>query len=842
MGRIWHKAIVCAVFLLIYFVVEKNTALVKMTEPSSLKGALLLSKTAPHMVLKNSSVEINAHLKRLRITFFLTGCELKPLDREMVLYWGVTIKHLPGKILEDMYDYCKLRVQGKANGQADAARIERVCGKTIPKACTLQTRLRETLTIQEESSRLPKTLLGAPQGKPAGATPPFLDKAKITDSQFATRLKLTFHQIGCKLYDTLPRELLDFWESDLLERDILSDMWTYCSWAQKKGHERQRRLCGVVPTHCKVLKSLHGGQQTKVLLADPFTIGDSIISFVDPTMVGSLGKAQLASAKAQAKNVVFRGHPNSPGIQNYFNFVEDYNNSTVVHMYYRCDPLPGDMAKDGNDGSICYGRSDDQGMTFTTRQINPASQNNMLDVDKQGHAFFVFVDRKPGIPDTERYKAIGVSNERYSHGGWVPYVSKDGVHWKKLPNIHLFSRSKFMNANQGRGILYAFDSLNQIRWDPFYRKYVANVRVVRDWKHRTFLVQMSDNWLQWDDLGWKDAQVNPAYIPGEGTYVLNADRCPAKECAHMYIGTTTRYNGNTFGSDCFAFVGQGHGADCEDGATDVALLFAQNEANPTDGPIHWVRPSVETVADFGQHHPAVAKLDDDRSHWTPRNTFATHGLFDRKQAEEMWFYVLHDATWPSAHVQRYSLGRFRFGAISCPGARWSSSFCTVELRPFWVNLKSAKDLILNLRTNTVFGYVKAKLQFITKDRTAAPVAEDFTFSSSTTFVGDELEHPMRWGEARWVLRRANAVIEHQGPNTKMYKKFVDANSRPYNTYRTAKGKGLGEFLQRARSPGIQSRLLLRKRVEEGHTVEEVAVLVSLEMLDAKVFAVSVRGS
>ena len=66
----------------------------------------------------------------------------------MVLYWGVTIKHLPGKILEDMYDYCKLRVQGKANGQADAARIERVCGKTIPKACTQIGRAEEKLAIK----------------------------------------------------------------------------------------------------------------------------------------------------------------------------------------------------------------------------------------------------------------------------------------------------------------------------------------------------------------------------------------------------------------------------------------------------------------------------------------------------------------------------------------------------------------------------------------------------------------------------------------------------------------------------------------------------------------------
>ena len=760
--------------------------------------------------------------------FHFIGCELKPLDPEMRNYWGVELLNNPQKIMKDMYDYCVLRFQDDSNVKA-----KRICGQTKPNICILQNTFPVPHTL-----RPPAAVLVPPVDRLSANEHKRKEKQTIkqtigeskeipADHSFVLALRITFHKFGCMFYEILPDTLLGYWTSGITEKAILADMHVYCIWAQDDSKVNQRKLCGLKPTKCVKLGYLVS--EKKALMTTPYAIEENAIPFFDQSMVESLGMAQITSVKAEPKNVVFRGRPKSPGIQNYFAFVEDFLNKSVIHMYYRCDPPHGEMGADGNDGSICYGRSEDWGLTFTLPQINIHKKNNMLDIDKEGHAFYVFIDEKPGIPESERYKAIGVFEERDSSGGWLPFVSEDGVHFNKIANTTLFIRRQFLNKNKGK-FLYAFDSLNQIRWDPSIKKYVANARVVSDWEHRTVMVQTSDDWLLWDDAQWVEAIISPPYMHGEGIYVLNAHRCPAKECSQMYIATATRFNGRTYDQSCFKFVGEGNGANCEDGATDVALFFSHNDPVNIYGPRVWVRPDSKPVADFGHHHSIAAKSDDGRAHWAPRNTFGTSGLFDRKKYDEIWFYVLHDATWPSAYVQRYSLGRFRFGSISC---KITNKVCLVTLRPFWVNSKTDEDMFLNLRVNSIFGFVNANLQYVSKDRVPIP-NDEFSFSSATTFVGDEIQHPLRWGEDRWRLRLTHSVIKHEGPNNDMYKNFEAKASRPYNMYSNATGRGLKEFIRHAaRHPDV----LRRTRTIDNVQAEEICVLVRLEMSDADVYAI-----
>ena len=47
----------------------------------------------------------------------------------------------------------------------------------------------------------------------------------------------------------------------------------------------------------------------------------------------------------------------------------------------------------------------------------------------------------------------------------------------------------------------------------------------------------------------------PGYQRAEGVYVANAVQCPMKECAHLYIGTATRFNGKILGGGPGVYAG-----------------------------------------------------------------------------------------------------------------------------------------------------------------------------------------------------------------------------------------------------------------------------------------------
>lgn len=475
-------------------------------------------------------------------------------------------------------------------------------------------------------------------------------------------------------------------------------------------------------------------------------------------------------------------------------------------MYYRCDPV-GAIKKDGNDGAYCYARSEDGGSTFKKVSVNNATNSNQMTFGDGIHAFSAFIDPRPDIPETERYKGIGVFNERYSSGGWIPFVSSDGITYHRVPHKHLFIRDKFLKAHGTVGkkhgtYLYAFDSLNAINYDASLKKFVAIVRVVQSWDHRTFMIQVSDDWLEWDDKKWHVANINPKYQRSEGMYVANAVQCPAKECDHLYVGTATRFNGNILGGGCMKKLSAG--LDCEDASSDTVLIFSDMDQNK-EGPYKWVRPSLEPVADFGSITNPFNDKENNLGHWLPRNTFATRGLIDKPDHKEMWFYVLHDATWPNAHIRRYSIPRFRFGSIACQ-ANFQRP-CKVTLRPMWVDMDRL-GLYINGKAIDIFGYLNVKLQYVGRNNEYID-SPTYSFSNCATFVGDELERKIEWGVKRWKLRYDNAVIVHSGPRKEVYNAFKEKSKRPYS-----QGVGTGLDLRSFYQFADKNRLKILTRVNK----------------------------
>ena len=266
------------------------------------------------------------------------------------------------------------------------------------------------------------------------------DKAKI--------LQDTFAAVGCA-NKPLSQEMLNYWggggNAQLTEKEVVWDMYLYCKAVMTgRNTKRQLEICGRKPNQCNKIQDLvHEASADPESDLPPYDIGGNFEAFVDLKLISHLNEATIKATIATPREIIFSDNPKSSGIQNYFSFLQDNLDKNLVHMYYRCDPV-GKIKEDGNDGAYCYARSEDGGRTFKKPAIHKKTNSNKMAFDDGIHAFSAFIDPRPGIPKEERYKGIGVFNERYSSGGWVAFTSSDGVNYSQVPDTHLFIRQKFL--------------------------------------------------------------------------------------------------------------------------------------------------------------------------------------------------------------------------------------------------------------------------------------------------------------------------------------------------------------------------------------------------------------
>ena len=182
-------------------------------------------------------------------------------------------------------------------------------------------------------------------------------------------LQESFARIGCK-GQPLSKEMSDYWgggtNNQMIEKDIVDDMLLYCNLVfHKRYSKRQLDICGHIPKSCTPIADLVREDSVNRKL-QPFDMRGKFEAFIDMKLIADMDTAKLIGIKAMPKDIVFRGNPKSSGIQNYFSFLQDNVNKSIVHMYYRCE-TEGEIKEDGNDGAYCYGRSEDGGLTFTNR-------------------------------------------------------------------------------------------------------------------------------------------------------------------------------------------------------------------------------------------------------------------------------------------------------------------------------------------------------------------------------------------------------------------------------------------------------------------------------------------
>lgn len=248
-----------------------------------------------------------------------------------------------------------------------------------------------------------------------------------------------------------------------------------------------------------------------------------------------------------------------------------------------------------------------------------APTNNILLIDRfpHTHNFTPFVDQRPGVPDSERYKALAGGEPE---AGLVAYASPDGLRWTLLHPEPVIT---------GEG----FDSMNVAFWSEHEQIYVAFVRTwtgpdCSGW--RTISRTTSADFLHWTPLREMD------YGRGDRVHYYTNQTQPYSRAPHHYIALAARFmEGRRVISQQEADALQVHPtqqADCSDavlltsrGGTRYDRTFPEAVIRPQIGPEHWNSRS---------NYPALGML--------------------QTGPHELSVYLNQCYAQPRAHVQRYT--------------------------------------------------------------------------------------------------------------------------------------------------------------------------------------------
>lgn len=301
---------------------------------------------------------------------------------------------------------------------------------------------------------------------------------------------------------------------------------------------------------------------------DPVNIGSRRELFVDDLLIAEFQNTQL---KMHEPHRLRRTPPRPFG--HYATVLQD---GEKLRLYYRGDKIPGAHWRNGwgkyHEGEVTlYAESEDGGINWTEPDLGihdvPEMPKGNVVVDMSEDTFLVthnftpFIDTRDGVPDDERYKALGGGRypaadwgawkeederdkllEKYGPGGLKAFASADGLNWR------LLKKEPVIAEDQG-----SFDSQNGAFWSEAEQKYVCYFRWF-DKGRRAIRRSTSE-----DFLNWTEPVAMQANAPGEHLYTSCTQtyfRAP-----HIYIALPTRFQASEGAITDIAFMATRPGSD-----------------------------------------------------------------------------------------------------------------------------------------------------------------------------------------------------------------------------------------------------------------------------------------
>ncbi len=423
--------------------------------------------------------------------------------------------------------------------------------------------------------------------------------------------------------------------------------------------------------------------------AEPIAIGSRLELFVDDLLIESMTDLRL-----QLHHPVKAPRPKSPlPLHHMVTVIRD---GDLFRAWYRGSDAAlseGDAPSEGAE-VVHYLESDDghewRAPVLGLHEVNGSRENNVIlaRMPRLLHNFMPFLDRKPGVAEAERFKALsghpGPGNkeglDKPGHG-LVAWTSADGIHW----------------INKGEVIPYrpqwrhAFDSPNVSFWSEAEQLYVCYFRT---WTIEGRLRSVS-RVTSPDFVDWSAPVALDPNLPKEHLYTTMTT--PYERAPHIYVAFPTRFVPGR---------GNAPGYDKKDmNVTDV--LFMTTRAGSTQ----YQRTFKEAFIRPG--------LDPKR--WINRGNYVAQGIHFLKPEELSIYHRSGD---------RYILRTDGFVSVHAGSQRG-------ELRTQPV-IFEGRELVLNFSTSAVGG-VRVELQ-----DAAGKALPGFALKDCVALYGDSIEQVFSW--------------------------------------------------------------------------------------------------
>lgn len=428
--------------------------------------------------------------------------------------------------------------------------------------------------------------------------------------------------------------------------------------------------------------------------ADVLALGSDRELFVDHYLVGELNGVQLKLGEPHRDGVALKlDRPWEGAFCAYITVIPD---GDLLRMYYRGLPAAGTGSQQRQ--VTCYAESRD-GISWTKPnlrlfEIMGTWDNNVIlpNTDWFNECFTPFLDRRPGVPPAERFKALA----RSSRGGLVPFVSEDGIRWRRWTEQAVITAGNF-------------DSQNVAFWSEREQRYVCYFRTTRTidgtlfrWISRT----TSRDFLAWD----QPAPMSFGATPPEQLYT-NATQ-PYFRAPQIYLALPKRFfpaKAALAPAQASALVSDPH---YRIASSDAVLMS-------TRGGYEYDRTFME----------AFIRPGPDPEDWVSRDNMPALGLVPAN-ARELFIYRLSHYAQPSIHITRYRLRLDGFASVHAPYAGGE-----LITKPFRF---TGRTLEINFASSAAGG-VRVELQ----TPEGQPIAGR-TLADAREMIGDELARRVGW--------------------------------------------------------------------------------------------------
>jgi hypothetical protein len=383
-------------------------------------------------------------------------------------------------------------------------------------------------------------------------------------------------------------------------------------------------------------------------------------------------------------------------------------------MYYRGYGPEARYGGDLKKNLTCYAESDD-GIHWTKPdlgiiELNGSGDNNAI--LPSGVAFCPFIDRRPGVPPAEGYKANMESRDPRPNG-LMGYVSADAIHWK-LVSEEPIVRPTLPNH---------FDSQNVMFWSEVEQMYVLYARYAAGADprsessigggKRSFARATSDDFIHWSDPVPVTYSDTGSTMPSQHLYTNQTQ--PYYRAPHIYVSLPGRFQ-------------QGRRVLTDEQGTTVGVHAGGGGLNDVADGVLLTSRAGTSLFDF-TFRESFVRPGIGYGNWTSRNNYPALGIVPTGPGE-MSLYVQRHYGQRSAYLERMTLRIDGFSSVNAPYD--GGQFLT---RPLTF---SGRALEINYSTSAA-GSIRVEIQ----DTNGSPI-DGYGLADCPEIIGDEISRVVSW--------------------------------------------------------------------------------------------------